>query len=69
MAKIVPSVAWTFTLDARETALVLAALGGRLRPEHYDRAKALGDKLTLERARLADEWADQLAAHAEKVDG
>ena len=50
-----------------ESALILAALGGRLRPEDVERAKTLGNKLTLARAACARAFADQMSQHAGKV--
>ena len=67
MANVQLQVHWTFVADPDEAALILAALGGRLRPEDVERAKALGDKLTLTRARTARDFADQMATHAGKV--
>jgi hypothetical protein len=69
MAKIeMRSPEWTFTLSGRETAIVLAALGGRLRDDQADFAKDLGDRLTLMREEFADDFAAAMSKHASKVE-
>jgi hypothetical protein len=61
------STMWTFTLNAQQTRLVLAALGGRLRDEQREDARELGDYLTVLRATIADQYADEMDLHASKV--
>lgn len=59
---------WQFNLSAEETRLVLAALGGRLRGDQVQEAKELGDEMTLARADWANQFADQMDMHADKVE-
>jgi hypothetical protein len=61
------STMWTFTLNAQQTRLVLAALGGRLREDQREDARELGDYLTVLRATIADQYADEMDLHASKV--
>jgi hypothetical protein len=60
-------VTWLFRLNGAQSRLVLAALGGRLRPDQIEEAKELGDELTLLRAQWADQFANEMDKHAEKV--
>jgi hypothetical protein len=62
------STMWTFTLNAQQTRLVLAALGGRLREDQREDARELGNHLTLLRATIADQYADEMNLHASKVE-
>lgn len=66
--KIQMEVTWNFGLTGAETRLVLAALGGRLRPDQVDAARDLGDKLTVLRAQWANQFADEMNKHAAKVE-
>jgi hypothetical protein len=59
---------WQFNLSAADTRLVLAALGGRLRPDQEADAKRLGDELTIARANWANQFADEMDNHASKVE-
>lgn len=58
---------WTFTLNAQQTRLVLAALGGRLRNDQREDARRLCDELTTLRANIANQYADEMELHASKV--
>jgi hypothetical protein len=66
--KIEMDVRWKFSLTGRQARLVLAALGGRLRPDQFEEARALGDELTLLRAKHAGQLADEMDIHAGKVE-
>lgn len=48
--EIVMNITWSFRLSKRDTLIVLKALGGRLKPEEVEEAKALGDRLAVLRA-------------------
>jgi len=67
--KIQMDVTWSFNLTGAETRLVLAALGGRLRPDQEEEARKLSDELTLLRAQWANQYADEMDKHASKVPG
>ena len=67
MADIQMKVEWRFITNPEEAALILTALGGRLREEDKEVAKVLSDKLTLSRAKNAREYAEQMAIHASKI--
>lgn len=60
-------ITWVFRLKPADARLVLAALGGRLRGDQLDDAKRLGDQLAVQRASWADQLADELGTHANKV--
>jgi hypothetical protein len=68
MAKTKLEAIWWFALDARETALMLASLGGRLRPEQESAARELGDKLTELRAKESDHFAEQMERHLRNME-
>jgi hypothetical protein len=57
-------VNWTFTLDKRDSLLMLKALGGRLKGPEVELAKSLGDRLTVLRSKCADDVAESLRRHA-----
>jgi hypothetical protein len=65
--KIEMEVMWKFNLTGKQARLVLAALGGRLRPDQYEDARKLGDELTILRAQHAGQLADELDIHAGNV--
>jgi len=67
VANITMTTGWNFSTGPDEAALILAALGGRLKPEDRAAAKHLGDTLTLLRARQARLLAQQMEQHAAKV--
>lgn len=66
--KVQMQVTWGFELTGAESRLVLAALGGRLRPDQEEAAKKLGDELTVLRAQWADQFANEMDKHAQKVE-
>lgn len=51
---------WRFLCDAHDTLLILKALGGRLDESDTIKARDLGDKLTLERAKQGQQMQDGL---------
>ncbi|AXQ68804.1 hypothetical protein HOU00_gp321 [Caulobacter phage CcrPW] len=59
MAELRPTN-WTFSTSNDEMVLIMKALGGRLTPKEAALAKALGDKLTRERARQLEITIKQL---------
>ena len=67
MADVRMQVLWQFSADPDEAALILAALGGRLKEEDKPLAKTLGDRLTLMRAKVAKGYVDSMEKHASKV--
>lgn len=58
---------WIFELDKRDALLTLKALGGRLSDEEKVLAAELGDRLTLQRAKLARDLLKGLAKAEEAV--
>ncbi len=54
MAILTPKLHWFVELEAAELLLVLKALGGRLKEDEVSAAKALGDRLTQQRAATTD---------------
>ena len=68
--KIKLEKSWTFTLEPEEAALVLRALGSRLRgPEDVKAAKELGDKITLDRRQEAWSLAVEMDKHVKAMEG
>ncbi|AFU88127.1 hypothetical protein CcrColossus_gp257 [Caulobacter phage CcrColossus] len=59
MAELRPT-SWTFSTSNDEMVLILKALGGRLTPKEAEKAKALGDQLTRQRARQLEITISQL---------
>ncbi len=51
---------WMFICDSTDSLLILKALGGRLNDTEVIRAKQLGDRLTLERAKQARQMLEGL---------
>ena len=51
---------WMFICDSADSLLILKALGGRLNDTEVIRAKALGDRLTIERAKQGRQMLDAL---------
>lgn len=58
---------WSFDVDAADTRLILAALGGRLKDDDVQAAKDLGDRLTRQRAGEARHLAAELSAHEANI--
>lgn len=58
---------WRLLLEPRDSALVLKALGGRLKPEEVADAKALGDKITKDRASAAAAFAREMQKHSNNI--
>ena len=67
MARIDPEFSWRFTLNGRETSLVLQGLRGAIRPEQEADALKLCAYLTSKRAEVAAQFADQMEVHAENA--
>lgn len=67
MAEVSLKSLWVFSTDADEASLILAALGGRLKPEDVSAARELGDRLTLQRRASANALAAAMSVHANKV--
>lgn len=59
---------WVFKLGPGDSALVLKALGGRLRPEEVQAARELGDMLTEQRARQATHLMGEMKKHAGAIE-
>lgn len=51
---------WVFKLSKRDALLVLKALGGRLTDKDAPEAKALGDRLTVLRANVGQDYQNSL---------
>ena len=60
MSELKSTPAWTLELSSSDLRLVLAALGGRLKPEHTEEARLLGDKLTRDRIKNMQQTINQL---------
>ena len=57
---------WIFEVNKRDALLILRALGGRLtNDDEQEAARLLGNRLTLQRAKLAGELAAGLEINAE----
>jgi hypothetical protein len=54
---------WTMVLETEELRLVLKALGGRLKPEEIEAARALGDRMSIQRASATK----SALAHADRL--
>lgn len=54
---------WTLELNTQDLRLVLQALGGRLKPEEAEKARGLGDRLTLDRIKATQREIDQLSSN------
>jgi hypothetical protein len=51
---------WVFTCDSADSLTILKALGGRLNKFEVLKAKELGDRLTIERAKQGRQMLDGL---------
>lgn len=51
---------WVFTCDSADSLMILKALGGRLNGTEVHRAKELGNRLTVERAKQGRQMLDGL---------
>lgn len=60
MSELKSTPTWTLELSNNDLRLVLAALGGRLKPEHIEEARLLGDRLTQARIKNLQQHIDQL---------
>jgi hypothetical protein len=63
--KLTPT--WTLELNPNDLRLVLQALGGRLKPEDVEKARALGDSLTHDRVKGTQSEIDKLKANLDKA--
>lgn len=58
---------WRFQCDTQDALLIMKALGGRLNDTEVLKAKELGDKLTIERAKQGRQMMDGLERAAAAV--
>ena len=65
MSKLKLDPTWILELSTPDLRLVLQSLGGRLKPEHIEEARQLGDHLTLDRVKDTQHHIDRLRENLE----
>jgi hypothetical protein len=60
MSQLKLNPTWILELSPPDLRLVLQALGGRLKPEHVEKARQLGDRLTHDRVTATQREIDVL---------
>lgn len=60
MSEMTMLIRYRLELDSKQMSLVLRALGGRLKPEHVEAAKAFGDELSQSKLTQFDHYAREI---------